>query len=89
VPGWSIGGDEEHLAYGVEPDQGHREPACQLVACQDPAGCEELQRTEDEGDPAPCAQIPEHVVRVGDEHVRIGDRGDAVDQVEDAKTISP
>jgi len=27
-----VGGDEEHLVNGVEPDHGDREPACQLVA---------------------------------------------------------
>jgi hypothetical protein len=40
---------------------------------------------DDERDPAPRTQIAEHVVRVGDEHVRVGDRGDAVDEVEEAK----
>lgn len=33
-----VGGNEEHLAYGVESHQGHREPAGQLVARQNPAG---------------------------------------------------
>src|SRR5262249_35944633 len=31
------------------------------------------------------AQVPEHVMGVGEEHVRVGDRGDAVDQVEKAE----
>lgn len=45
---------------------------------------QQLQRAEDESDPAPGSQVGEHVVRVGGEHVRVGDRGDAVDQVEAA-----
>ena len=32
----------------------------------------------------PGAQVADHVVRVGDEDVRVGDRGDAVDHVEAA-----
>jgi hypothetical protein len=45
---------------------------------------EDLQRAEDERDPAPRAQVADHVMRVGDEYVRVGDRGNAVDQVEEA-----
>ena len=49
-----------------------------------PGGSEELRGAEDEGDPAPGPQVREHVVGVGGEYVGVGDRGDAVDQVEAA-----
>ena len=45
---------------------------------------QDLQPADDQRDPAPGAQAAEHVVGVGGEHVRVGDRGDAVDQVEAA-----
>ena len=52
-------------------DHGHREPAGQLVTGQDPGRREQLQRAEDEGDPAPSAQIADHVMRVSDEEMRV------------------
>jgi hypothetical protein len=55
-----------------------------LVTRQHPAAREQLQGADDQRDPAPGAQIAEHIVRVGHEYVRVGDRGDAVDQIEDA-----
>ena len=79
-----VGGDEEHLVDGVEPDHHHGEPAGRLVACQHAGGGQQLQGAEDEGDPAPGALVGEHVVGVGGEHVGVGDRGDALDHVEAA-----
>ena len=79
-----VRGDEEHLVDGAEPQHHHAEPAGQLVACQHPAGGQQLQDADDEGDPAPGAQAAEHVVGVGGEHVRVGHCRDAVDQVEAA-----
>jgi hypothetical protein len=43
-----------------------------------PGRRQQLHHPDDQGDPAPCPQVAEHVVRVGDEHVRVGDRGDAI-----------
>jgi hypothetical protein len=43
---------KDYLADGVEADYGHREPAGRLVTGQDPERGEDLQRAEDEGDPA-------------------------------------
>jgi hypothetical protein len=52
TPGSGQISEEEHLVDGVEPDQNHAEPACQLVARQDPDPGQDLQDSEDEGDPA-------------------------------------
>jgi hypothetical protein len=38
-----VGRDEEHHVNGIEPDQGDREPAGQLVARQDAARGDQLQ----------------------------------------------
>src|ERR1700733_852104 len=68
----------------LRPITAYREPAGRLVADHYRDRGEDLQRAEDEGDPAPGAQVADHVVRVGDEYVRVGDRGNTVDQVEEA-----
>jgi len=47
------------------------------------AETEELHAADDERDPAPGPQVTYHIVRVGDEHVRVRDRGNAVEQVEE------
>ena len=78
------GRDEEHLVDRVEPEYRHREPAGQLVARQHPGRRQQLQHADDQRDPAPAAQAAEHVVRIRGEYVRVGNRGDAVDQVEAA-----
>jgi hypothetical protein len=79
-----VGGEEEHLVYGVEPDHDDGKPAGHLVAYHYPDSGEELQDGKDEGNPAPGPQVAEHVVRVGHEHVRVRDGGDAVDHVPEA-----
>ena len=53
-----------------------------LVSRQHPDSRHHLQCAEDERDPAPGPRVAEHVVRVGHEHVRISNRGDAIDQIE-------
>ncbi len=88
-PRWSqgperVGRDEEHLADGVEADHGHREPAGQLVTCPHPEHRQQLHGAIDGHCPVPGPQVADHVVRVADEDVRVGDRGDAVEQVEEA-----
>ena len=75
-----VGGDEEHLIDGVEPDHGHGEPAEQLAGRQHPHRRDKLQGTEDGGDPAPGGQVGEHEVRVIMEHLGASRRGDALDQ---------
>jgi hypothetical protein len=52
-----VGRDEEHHVDGVEPDHGHREPAGQLVARQDPGRGDQLQDGEDQRDPPPSALV--------------------------------
>src|SRR3974390_3152042 len=45
-----------------------------------PAAASSCKHADDQGDPSPGAQVPEHVMGVSEEHVRVGDRGNAVDQ---------
>ena len=71
-------------SIALSPSTATPNQRAQLVARQHPGRRQQLQHTDDERDPAPGAQVAEHVVRVGGEHVRVGDRGDAVDQVETA-----
>src|ERR1044071_5496627 len=80
-----VAGEEEHLADGVQADQGHPGPAGGLVAGQYPDRGQGLEHAQDQGDPAPGAQVAEHVARVADEYAGPGDRGDAVDDVEQAE----
>ena len=67
-----------------EADHGHREPAGQLVTCPHPEHRQQLHGAVDGHCPVPGPQVADHVVRVADEDVRVGDRGDAVEQVEEA-----
>ncbi|MBV8432257.1 MAG: hypothetical protein JO244_13910 [Solirubrobacterales bacterium] len=76
--------EEEHLVDGVQHEHCHAEPVGHLVAGKDPDRSQHLHDADDQSDPAPGPQAAEHVVRAAREHVRIGDRGDAVDQVEEA-----
>jgi hypothetical protein len=66
----------------LSPITATAKPARQLVAHHNSGRRQQLQDAEDQRDPAPSAQVAEHVVRVSDEHVRVGDRGDAIDQIE-------
>src|SRR5690348_8102489 len=58
-----VAGEEEHLADGVQADQGHPGPAGGLVAGQHPDGGQGLEHAQDQGDPAPGAQVAEQIGR--------------------------
>jgi len=45
-----------------------------------PGRRQQLQAADDQRCPAPKPQVAPHEVGAGDKHVRVGDRGDAVDR---------
>jgi hypothetical protein len=51
---------------------------------QNGEGREDLQNTEDQGDPAPGVQVAEDVLLIVDEELRVADRRDPVDHVQPA-----
>src|SRR3954452_13001859 len=78
-----IGRDREQRTHRVEGGDEDAEPAPELATGEEREGGDQLEHAEDQRDPAPGVQAADDVGGVGGEELRVADRRDAVDDVED------